>query len=89
MQHGRNLYKAGINYHAYGTIKNGRQVTAYFYKLNSTPTIEQMAKLREEFPRVSTGCGYCEFAPELRKAVLIFPSGSELKRRGTEQPTKS
>ena len=89
MQHGRNLYKAGIHYHAYGTIKNGRKVTAYFYKLNSTPTSEQIAKLREEFPHVSTGYGYREFAPELRKSVLIFPSGAELKRRGTAQSTNS
>ena len=89
MQYGGDLHKAGINYHAYGTIKNGRKVTAYFYKLNSTPTSEQMAKLREEFPHVSTGYGYSEFAPEQRKAVLIFPSSAELKRRGAAQPTNS
>ena len=89
MQHGYNLYKAGINYHAYGAIKNGRKVTAYFYKLNNAPTSEQMAKLREEFPHVSTGYGCSEFAPELRKAVLIFPSSAELKRRGAAQSTNS
>lgn len=81
MQHGRNLYKAGINYHAYGTIKNGRKVTAYFYKLDNAPTSEQIAKLKEEFPHVSTGYVCSEFAPEVCKSVLIFPSSAELKRR--------
>ena len=82
MQHGRRLYALGINYHAFGTLKNGRKVAAYFYKLHTAPSSEQLAKLREEFPHVSTGYGFSEFAPELRRVVLIFPSRAELKRKG-------
>lgn len=80
--HGRHLFEAGISYHAYGTIKNGRKIKGYFYKLSSAPSLEQITKLRVIFPHVSTGYGQSEFTPERRKAVLIFPSAAELKRMG-------
>lgn len=82
MQHGSTLYRAGINYYAHGTIKNGRKVVAYFYKLTKPATSEQIAAVRDAFPHVSTGYGYNEYAPENRSAVLIFPSKAELKRKG-------
>ena len=82
VQHGSNLYRAGISYYAHGTIKNGRKVRAYFYKLCKPATSEQIAALRETCPQASTGYGYSEFAPEARCAVLIFPSAAELKRQG-------
>lgn len=52
MQHGLDLYKAGISYHAYGTIKQGRKVQAYFYKLCKPATTEQIAELRKAYPHV-------------------------------------
>ena len=82
MQHGADLYRTGISYFAYGTIKTGRKVNAYFYKLSTPATSEQIATLRGKFPHVSTGYGCSEFAPELLKQVLIFPSVAELKRKG-------
>lgn len=82
MQHGSTLYKLGISYHAHGTIRNGRKVNAYYYKLCSPATLEQLKLLREQFPHVVTGYGYSQFAPEMRKAVLIFPSAAQLKRDG-------
>jgi hypothetical protein len=82
MQHGSYLYSAGISYFSHGIIKNGRKVQAYFFKLNKPASSEQIASLREKFPHVSTGYGFSEFAPELRRQVLIFPSAAELKRQG-------
>ena len=82
MQHGSELYRAGVDYYQHGAIKNGRKVVAYFYKLCKPATVEQIAALREKFPHISTGYGYGEFAPEQRREVLIFPSAAELKRQG-------
>ncbi len=82
MQHGSELYSLGIDYYTHGTIKSGRKVQAYFYKLCKPATSEQIASLREKFPHVATGYGYSEFSPENRKQVLIFPSAAELKRKG-------
>lgn len=82
MQHGSTLYTMGLSYYAHGTIKQGRMVQAYFYKLSKPATSEQLNELRKQYPYVSTGYGYSQYAPELRASVLIFPSKAEIKRRG-------
>lgn len=82
MNHAQELYRAGVSFCAHGTIKRGRQITAYFYRLSTAATSEQIATIRRLFPHVSTGYGFSEFAPENRHSVLIFPSMAELKRRG-------
>jgi hypothetical protein len=82
MQHGSTLYNADIHYYAHGTIKQGRKVQAYYYKLCKPITSEQIQELRKVFPHLSTGYGQSEFAPEQRKQVLIFPSQAELSRKG-------
>jgi len=85
MHHGSTLYNLGFSYYAHGTIKNGRKVQAYYYKLSKPATSEQIQTLREAFPYVSTGYCYSQFAPEIRASILIFPSQSELKRQGVNQ----
>ena len=80
MNHGQYLYHAGISYYSHGTIKDGRKVKAYFYKLSVPATSDQIQLLRVNFPYVQTGYGFSEFAPELKRSVLIFPSKAELKR---------
>lgn len=82
MQHGSTLYSLGLSYYAHGTIKQGRKVQAYFYKLSKPATSEQIQELRKVYPYVSTGYGYNQYAPEIRSSVLIFPSKAELKRQG-------
>lgn len=82
MNHGSTLYNLGMFYYAHGTIKQGRKVQAYFYKMCKQATSEQIQKLRETFPHVTTGYGYSQYVPELRASVLIFPSKAELKRKG-------
>ena len=81
MQHGSTLYRNGIDYYEHGTIKQGRQVKAYFYKLCKPATLKQIQALRDNFPYVRAGYGYSEYAPELQASVLIFPSKAELKRQ--------
>ena len=82
MQHGSTLYNLGLSYYAHGTIKQGRKVQAYFYKLSKPATNEEIQELRKSCPYVSTGYGYNQYAPEQRASVLIFPSRAELKRMG-------
>lgn len=82
MQHGSTLYNLGMSYYAHGTIKQGRKVQAYYYKLSKPATSEQIQELRKIYPHVSTGYGYSQYAPEQRASVLIFPSKAELKRQG-------
>lgn len=72
----------GLSYYAHGTLKQGRKVQAYFYKLCKPATFEQLQELHKTFPHVSTGYGQSEYAPELRASVLIFPSKAQLKRQG-------
>lgn len=80
MQHGSTLYTLGLSYYAHGTVKQGRKVQAYFYKLCKTATPEQLAELRKVFPYVHTGKSQSQYAPELKASVLVFPSKAEIKR---------
>lgn len=82
MQHGSTLYNLGLSYYAHGTIKQGRKVQAYYYKLCKPATLKQMQEIRKAFPHAATGYAQSQYAPELRAGVIIFPSKAELKRQG-------
>ena len=82
MNYSQELYRRGISFYHTGTIKNGRKIVAYFFKLSKPATSEQIAELRKTIPYIQTGYGVSEFAPELRSSVLIIPSKAELNRRG-------
>lgn len=81
MYHGQDLYKAGIDYHATGSIKHGRRITAYYYKLSNGITPEQLQTIRETHPQAHTGHTRAQYAPELTCKVLIIPSKAEMKRQ--------
>jgi hypothetical protein len=80
MNHGSFLCSIGVDYFDYGSIKNGRQVRAYFYKLCKPIDADSFRKICEKYPNVSLGHSRAEYAPELTSCVLIFPSKAELKR---------
>ena len=80
MQHGSTLYTLGLSYYAHGTVKQGRKVQAYFYKLCKPATPEQLAEVRKVFAHVQTGQSQSQYAPELTASILIFPSKAQLKR---------
>jgi hypothetical protein len=82
MQHGSTLYNLGLSYYAHGTIKQGRKLQAYFYKLSKPATSEQIQELRKNYPNIYTGYAGSQYAPEQRASVLIFPSKAEIKRMG-------
>jgi hypothetical protein len=80
MTHGSTLYTLGLSYYAHGTVKQGRKVQAYFYKLCNPATPEQLAEIRKVFPHVHTGQSQSQYAPELKASVLLFPSKAKLNR---------
>lgn len=80
MSHGSTLYTLGLSYYAHGTVKQGRKIQAYFFKLCKPVTPEQLAELRKVFPHVHTGQSQSQYAPELKSSVVLFPSKAELKR---------
>ncbi len=80
MSHGSTLYTLGLSYYAHGTVKQGRKVQAYFFKLCKPATPEQLSELRKVFPHVHTGQSQAQYAPELKSSVLLFPSKAELNR---------
>jgi hypothetical protein len=84
MQHGSTLYTLGISYYAHGTIKQGRQVQGYFYKLCKPATAEQLQAARAIFPHMHTGKARSQYAPEICANVLIFSSKAALKRQGVQ-----
>ena len=81
MNYSQELYRHGISFYHTGTIKNGRKIVAYFFKLSKPVTPNQIAELRKTIPHIQTAHGVSEFAPELRSIVLTIPSKAELKRR--------
>lgn len=81
MQHGSTLYSLGISYFAYGTIKQGRKVQAYYFKLCKPLTPEQLSALREVYPDVHTGHSQYMYAPEIITNVVYFLSKAEIKRQ--------
>lgn len=72
MNYGGDLYKAGVSYYASGTIKNGRKIAAYYFRLSKPATVEQLNQLKKLYPQMTTGNSYNEFAPEIQSPVLIF-----------------
>jgi hypothetical protein len=73
----RAFEKAGFHYHAAGTIrdKSGKKKLYDYYKGDSL-TEDQKSIIRKEIPTAEFMRGSSEYAPEMRRAVVAFPSGS-------------
>lgn len=80
MYHGYELYKAGIAYHSTGTIKSGRKVLAYYYKLCNPITAEQLQAIQAVIPEVTTGDYRAQYAPEITGKVLVIKSKAQILR---------
>ena len=78
--HGQDLYRLDIRYYNYGTLRTGRKVDAYVYLLDKAPTDSQMAALRQLYPQAALRTSRSEYAPELTRPALIFPSAAAIKR---------
>ena len=69
------LYRAGISYHAYGTLKVCK--TAYFdyYKADKV-TDAQLTIIREFCPDVQLQGIRSEYAPEIKSVAICFPKAA-------------
>lgn len=79
--HGWELYKLGINHYASGTIRNGKKIYGYFYKLCEELTEERLNGLKQTGFSFELGTSSPQYAPELKSRVLIILSMAELKRQ--------
>ena len=71
----RQLYRAGVSYHAFGTLKICK--TAYFdyYKADKI-TDAQLATIREFCPDVQLQGIRSEYAPEIKGVAICFPKAA-------------
>ena len=69
------LYRAGVSYHAFGTLKVCK--TAYFdyYKADKI-TDKQLATIREFCPDVQLQGIRSEYAPEITCVAICFPKAA-------------
>lgn len=76
---GSDLYRLGISYHSYGTVKKGRLVYGYYYLCDKITQQQKEALLSEckhvEFRRV----GY-KYAPEIVHNCIVVLSKAQIKR---------
>lgn len=69
------LYRAGVSYYAYGTIKQGKTALFNYYKADKV-TDAQLEALREYCPDVQVKGARSEYAPELRSVLVCFPKAA-------------
>lgn len=74
-QAARELYRAGVSYHAYGTITQGKTALFDYYKADKV-TDEQLEALRQYCPDVQVKGSRSEYAPELRSVLVCFPKAA-------------
>jgi len=69
------LYRAGVSYYDYGTIKQGKTALFDYYKSDKV-TDEQLAIIRQYCPDVQVKGVRSEYAPELRAVIVCFPKSA-------------
>jgi hypothetical protein len=76
---GSDLYRLGISYHSYGTVKKGRLVYGYYYLCDKI-TEEQKEALLSECRHVEFKTTSHRYAPELKRVCIIVLSKAQIKR---------
>jgi hypothetical protein len=75
------IYRAGVSYHAFGTIKQGRAALFNYYKCDKV-TEEQLETIRQYCPDVQVKGIAPTYAPELRSVALCFPKIAFYRMKG-------
>ena len=71
----RQLYRAGVSYHDYGTIKQGSTALFNYYKCDKV-TEGQLATIRQYCPDVQVKGIRSEYAPEIKSVAICFPKAA-------------
>ena len=69
------LYKAGVSYHAFGTLRICKKAYFNYYKADKI-TDNQLATIREFCPDVQVTGIRSEFAPEIKYVAICFPKAA-------------
>ncbi len=82
---GGRLYAAGVSYYAYGYTKNDKGQSLFlFFKLCEAPTAAQVAELLRFCPDMQIMQSAPDFAPELKRAVALFPRAAWYREQGVQ-----
>jgi hypothetical protein len=79
MLNGSDLYRFGVGYHSFGTVKNKTLTYGYFYKCDKI-TEEQKAAILAFCPYVEFKTSSPQYATELKNPVIIVLSKAQIKR---------
>ena len=69
---GSKLYSAGVSYHDYGTIKQGKTALFTYFKADKI-TDTQLAAIKAFCPDVQVKGLRSQYAPELTSVAICFP----------------
>lgn len=80
---GKFLYSLGVSYHACGATKLVGLVYGYYFKVDSI-TEKQKALLLEKCSNVELATTTSQYAPEIRKGLIIFKSKAQINRESSK-----
>ena len=69
------VYRAGVNYHAFGVVKAGKIAMYDFFQCDKI-TDDQVSKIREYCPDMKVTGVQHRHAPELTQVHLLFPKAA-------------
>lgn len=69
------LYRAGVSYHNFGTVTQGKQKMFDFFAVDKITT-EQLEKIKQFCHDVKVIGGHSEYAPELKRVNILFPKAA-------------
>ena len=81
---GSRLYRAGVSYHAFGTIKQGNAAMFDYFKCDKL-TAEQAATLRQYCPDMQVRTASPMYAPELKSVAILFPKAAWYRTNGVKK----
>ena len=79
MLKGSDLYRLGVSYHAFGTIKNKTLTYGYYYKCDKI-TQDQKEAILAFCPYVEFKISSPQYAPEIKNPVIVVLSKAQVKR---------
>lgn len=73
---GSRLYRAGVSYHAFGVAKQNSAALFDYFTLSEPLTEAQAQAVRDYCPDFQIGGSRSQYAPEIKRQVLLFPKAA-------------
>lgn len=74
------LYSVGVNYHEFGTIKQGKKKVFDYFKAERL-TDNQKSLILESIPNCEFKTSSHQYAPEIKRALICIPVGKIPKKK--------